>query len=288
MNEKFGKVLFAARQAASRAGGAAAGVVSGLSRKTGDLAESARLRFRAAVLEGEVEERLEEVGGLLYATHTGSPTDSDVLQKKLEEIDALQAQLAEINGKLGRETVRTCPACGAKSRPGDVFCHMYQGQGDTILGPDGRVKPELWEARRRGVLFDACNGNANFSFRVAEPAMEQGFLPDLIGSDLTPMSFHRPFVHDLPRLLSKYLMLGMKLEDVLQRVTLAPARQLGRVEELATLHAGTPADVALFRLAEQPVTFRDRDGESRTGSQVLLPQMTVKDGAIAWAQTGFN
>lgn len=203
--------------------------------------------------------------------------------------------MVELGEELGVPVVAhmTNPAVACEKvaqilRPGDVFCHMYQGQGDTILGPDGKVKPEIWEARRRGVLFDACNGNANFSFRVAEPAMEQGFLPDLIGSDLTPMSFHRPFVHDLPRLLSKYLMLGMKLEDVLQRVTLAPARQLGRVEELATLHAGTPADVALFRLAEQPVTFRDRDGESRTGSQVLLPQMTVKDGAIAWAQTGFN
>ena len=182
----------------------------------------------------------------------------------------------------------SCERAAQLLRPGDVFCHMYQGQGDTILGPDGRVKPELWEARRRGVLFDACNGNANFSFRVAEPAIAQGFLPDLIGSDLTPMSLHRPYVYDLPRLLSKYLMLGMGLEDVLARVTIAPARQLGRVEELASWTAGTPADVAVFRLAEQPVSFRDRDGEERTGSQVLLPQMTVKDGSIAWAQTGFH
>lgn len=172
-------------------------------------------------------------------------------------------------------------------RPGDVFCHVYQGQGDTILAPDGSIKPEIWEARRRGVLFDACNGNANFSFRVAEAAISQGFLPDLIGSDLTPMSLHKPFVHDLPRLLSKYLMLGMKPQEVLERVTLAPATQLKRAHELASLDAGTPADLAVFRLVNQSVTFRDRENQVRTGHQLFLPQMTIKDGSILWAQTGF-
>lgn len=181
-----------------------------------------------------------------------------------------------------------CERIAQLLRPGDVFCHVYQGQGDTILDLDGNIKPEIREARSRGVLFDACNGNANFSFPVAEAAIRQGFLPDLIGSDLTPMSLHKPFVYDLPRLLSKYLMLGMKPREVLERVTLAPAAQLGRARELASLDAGTPADLAVFRLVEQPVSFRDRDGEERIGHQVLLPQMTIKDGSIVWAQTGFH
>ncbi len=173
-------------------------------------------------------------------------------------------------------------------RPGDVFCHMYQGNGDTILEENGKVKESLWDARKRGVIFDACNGNMNFSFRIAEKAMEQGFLPDIISTDLTSMSFHKFFVHDMPRLLSKYIMMGMSLEDVLQRVTLMPAKQLNQVRELATLDSGTVADIAIFRLENDRVIFRDREGQERIGDQLLQPKMTIKDGTILWAQTGYN
>lgn len=173
-------------------------------------------------------------------------------------------------------------------RPGDVFCHMYQGQGSTILGDDGKVKREVLRARERGVLFDACNGNSNFSFRVAEPAIAQGFLPDIISTDLTPMSFHKPFVYDMCRLISKYLMLGMELKDILERVTLAPAKQLGIEKQYATLAAGTPADVAIFRLEDEQASYLDRDGEKRMGSRLFAPQMTILDGTIVWARTGFN
>ena len=129
MNEKFGKILRAARDAAIAAGGLAAGAAVSVERKAEELASSARLRFRAATLEGEVEGTLAEVGELLYATHTGSPTDSDVLQKKLEKIDALKAELAEINGRLGRASAgKICPACGAQNRPGDLFCRSCGGR----------------------------------------------------------------------------------------------------------------------------------------------------------------
>ena len=182
----------------------------------------------------------------------------------------------------------SCEKAAEILRPGDVFCHMYQAEGDTILDENGQVKQGIWEARRRGVLFDACNGNANFSFRVAEAAIKQGFLPDLTGPDLTPLSSHRPHVYDLPRLLSKYLMFGMSVRDVLERVTLAPARFLKMERSLATLAPGTPADIAIFRLEEKPVAFTDRYGEVRYYDKVLVPQMTIKDGTIVWAQTGFN
>ena len=128
----------------------------------------------------------------------------------------------------------------------------------------------------------------NFSFRIAEKAMEQGFLPDIISTDLTSMSFHKFFVHDMPRLLSKYIMMGMSLEDVLQRVTLMPAKQLNQVRELATLESGTVADIAIFRLENDRVIFRDREGQERIGDQLLQPKMTIKDGTILWAQTGYN
>ena len=128
MNETFGKMLTAVRRTAALAGGLTASGAAVVGRKAGELVDSTKLRFRAATLEGRVEGTLAEVGELLYATHTGSPTDSEVLQAKLEEIDALKAELAEVNSRLGRETAKVCPACGAESRPGDAFCRNCGGK----------------------------------------------------------------------------------------------------------------------------------------------------------------
>lgn len=169
-------------------------------------------------------------------------------------------------------------------RPGDVFCHMYQGAGDTILDENGKVKSAVREARERGVVFDACNGNANFAFSVAEKACEQGFWPDIISSDLTPMSLYQPYAFSLPFTMSKYLALGLPLGKVLDCATVAPARQLGLEDELATLRAGTTADIAIFELADKKTCFYDRAGGSVYGEKLLIPKMTIKDGRILYAQ----
>ena len=149
------------------------------------------------------------------------------------------------------------------------------------------MKEEIRRARSRGVLFDACNGRGNFLFRVAEPAIRAGFLPDVISSDNTVYGNYRHPLISLPRILSKYLMLGMSLEDVLDCATLVPARWLYR-EELATLEAGTCADIAVWKLKEGDYTFRDVSGEQRTGHQMLTPQMTIRDGEIVYAQSDFQ
>lgn len=173
-------------------------------------------------------------------------------------------------------------------RRGDVFCHMYQGIGNTLLDEKGKVKKEILKARERGVVFDACNGNANFAFKIAIPAIEQGFLPDIISTDLTPMSFFKPFVYSLPRLMSKYLSLGMSLEQIFACTILKPASMLKAERDLASLAPGTAADIAVFKLADSPVSFSDNAGDVILGQQVLIPQMTVKDGTILFAQSDFN
>lgn len=121
MNENIGKILGAA-------GRGAASAASAVSRRTGELVESARLRLRASSLEASVEETLEQVGAMLYATHTGTPANSETLQRKLEEIDRLNAELAEVNRRLGRTDTAVCPVCGAKSRSGDMFCRNCGGR----------------------------------------------------------------------------------------------------------------------------------------------------------------
>lgn len=172
-------------------------------------------------------------------------------------------------------------------RPGDVFCHMYQGQGDTIIDGGGHVKREILRARERGVIFDASNGRGNFSFDVACPAIRDGFLPDIISSDISPVTFYKQPAVSLPRLMSKYLAFGLELTQVIDMVTINPARQLGD-EELGTLKDGTVADVAVVRVIDKPMRYFDLNQKSIAGERLLVPQMTIKDGEIVYCSPGFN
>ena len=81
-------------------------------------------------------------------------------------------------------------------------------------------------------------------------------------------------------------MFGMKLEEVLDRATIGPARLIGR-EELASLEEGTEADIAVFRLKEKEVSYQDRAGHRMTGTTVLVPQLTIKGGQIVYCQADF-
>lgn len=129
MNEKMKAAWSAARRTAVQAGSLAAAAACGMGRMTGDLVTAARTKYRVAVLENRVQESLEEVGRLLYATHTGSPTDSEVLQEKLQRIDALRAEIARLQGRPAEGgKSRICPACGAINWPGDAFCRSCGGK----------------------------------------------------------------------------------------------------------------------------------------------------------------
>lgn len=172
-------------------------------------------------------------------------------------------------------------------RPGDVFCHCYQDKGtENILNPDGSVKAGILEARQRGVLFDASNGRNNYDLVVCQKAVEHGFVPDIISSDINTSGFFIQPLHSLPRILSKYLALGMSLEDVLDAAILTPAKLVGR-EELASMEPGTPADIAVIKLKNKKVSYSDMAGHHLEGTQVLVPQMTIKDGKIMYCQADF-
>lgn len=173
-------------------------------------------------------------------------------------------------------------------RPGDVFCHMYYGAGDTIIDQNGHVKKEIKKARDRGVLFDACNGKGNFEFKTALPAFSEGFYPDIISTDISPVTQYLHPVISLPRLLSKYMALGMSLKEVLDAAILAPAKQLYMEEELATLKAGSVADIAVFKIIKKQLKYFDLTGACVTGDTALIPQMTIKDGTIVYRQTDLD
>ena len=177
----------------------------------------------------------------------------------------------------------------AMLRAGDVYCHVYQGSGDTIIGANGKLRPGLDQARQRGVIFDTANGRKNFSLRVAEKALDEGFLPDIISSDVTRKTLFSEFVFSLPFTMMKFLKLGMTLDQVVAACTAAPARQIGMRGGLGTLAAGALADVAIFRREQgKVVVAKDDLGGSIALDDWLIPQMTILDGKIAYRQINFQ
>ena len=173
-------------------------------------------------------------------------------------------------------------------RPGDVYCHCHHGAGETILGSDGKVRPAMFEAQKSGIIFDACNGRNNFSFIVAQGALNQGFLPDVISTDVTRGTLYGDFVFALPYIMMKYLNMGMRLEQVVAACTSTPARLMGMKGKLGTLAPSALADVAVFRAQKKRLVMKDQQGDSITGEHMLVPQMTVLDGRIAYRQMDFQ
>lgn len=128
MNERLYEILDTVQRTAVQVGDTAADVAYGVSKKAGELLSVAKLRVRIATLEGEVRNCLTEIGEMLYATHTGNPTDSEILQQKLEEIDGLKAEIAVLNEQIGREQTGRCTTCGASIQEGDAFCRECGGK----------------------------------------------------------------------------------------------------------------------------------------------------------------
>jgi dihydroorotase len=165
--------------------------------------------------------------------------------------------------------------------PGDIITHCYHGHPGGILDDDtGQLRPEVLAARERGILFDVGHGGGSYTFAVARGAMEQGLLPDIISSDLHTSSIAGP-VFDLPTTMSKFLHLGMTLDEVVERCTVAPARVLGLEGAVGTLRPGAIADVTLLALRDGEFDLVDCARQVERASQLLTPEGVVKDGQIA-------
>ena len=173
-------------------------------------------------------------------------------------------------------------------RPGDIITHAYQDNGGSILGSDGAVSSRARAARARGVLFDVANANIHFSFKVARQAISEGFLPDTISTDLTTRSlYYRPNVFNLLHVMSKYLNMGMSIEQVFERCTIKPAQIIGRKGLTATLEEGHIADIAVIRKIRKDVIFGDRVGETLQGAFFLKAMATIKDGMLVYRDQEF-
>jgi dihydroorotase len=162
---------------------------------------------------------------------------------------------------------------------GDILTHFLHEKGDGgFTGKDGAPSDALLDARARGVIFDVGHGSGCFSWRVSEAACARhNFWPDTISSDLHVFNLQMPVV-DMPTTLSKFLHLGMKLEDAIRASTSRAADAMNQ-PQLGRLQAGLPADVSVLQLVEGDHVLIDSEGEERIASQRLVPICVFKDGA---------
>jgi len=172
-------------------------------------------------------------------------------------------------------------------RSGDVFTHVYQGKGSNIINEGGKVRHAIREARNRGVLFDTADGRGHYAFSIAKSAIADGFEPDILSTDVVRSSLFERSVFGLPLIMSKYLNLGISLQNVVKACTSTPARLIGMEGKIGTLTPGAYADVAVFKLKEMPMQLQDVFGERMICSKVFIPQMTVLNGRVVYRSLEF-
>jgi dihydroorotase len=177
------------------------------------------------------------------------------------------------------DTHTSLPVILSELTKGDVVTHSFRGGNGGILDERGNVLKEVRTAVSRGIHLDVGHGAGSFSFDTAEKALKQEIVPGTISSDVHQFNVNGP-VFDLATTLSKFLHLGLTLDEVIQRASTNPANLFGFPKGLGTLRVGAEADVALFSLLEGDFQFEDALKQTRLGHRKLVPVATVKAGRI--------
>lgn len=160
---------------------------------------------------------------------------------------------------------------------GDMITHSFHGKINGLL-ENGKIKPETQAARDRGVLFDVGHGVASFNFNTARAAFSQGFIPDVISTDLHQANINGP-VYSLPVTMDKMLALGISLADCVEKVTAAPAKYFS-MKELGKLREGYLGDITVFHMEDGEYQYNDADGNSLTGTTSIRPDLAIVGGVV--------
>jgi dihydroorotase len=281
------------------AGSAGADTFDGLRRYVIDVSETRVLAFLNISAIGMVSPLDNELEDLRHA----SPERAiGVVERNRDLIQGIKVRLSRRHvGRNGLEPLRlarkaaeavgmpimvhvgdTDPSLGeilAELRSGDLVTHCFHGRSQGILDAAGTVLPEVLEAARRGIVFDVGHGVGSFSFDVARKALAQGLTPATISSDLHYYNVNGP-VFDLATTMSKFILLGRPLEEIVAKTTSVPARLLGLADRLGSVREGFLADLAVFRLAEGEFGFEDSMKEKVLGRQRLEPVAVIRRGRI--------
>ena len=160
---------------------------------------------------------------------------------------------------------------------GDIITHIFHNNLGRILDEDGKVRPEVHAANKRGVLFDIGFGGYNFAWDVAEKAMAQGIVPHVISSDLQQFNVTGP-VYSLANVMSVFLRLGMSLSEVVDRVTAKAAASIALGDRAGSLKPGMPADISVFKIESGAFELADAVRQTRKAEARIVPMMAFKDG----------
>ena len=200
--------------------------------------------------------------------------DFEVLKRAQEAASAYKLPVMIHMG----QTVSPLPKLIALLKPGDVVTHMFAPPPNSIIDDSGHILPEVMAARRRGVWFDLGNGRAgHLRWDIADSVLKAGFLPDTFSTDWTPEG-RAAGVIDFENVMSKFLMLGMPLDQVIACATANASRTFPLFRDRGTLKVGAPADIAVLELREGTFEFVDNFENKRTGRQRLFPSATVLAG----------
>ncbi len=171
-------------------------------------------------------------------------------------------------------------------RPGDIITHTYENITERmpVVDSNGMLQPFIKSAIQKGILFDVGHGGAGFWFNQAIPALRQGLSPNSFGTDLHRFSMNAG-MKDMLNVMSKYLAMGMSIEDIILKATWAPAQAIKR-KDLGTLAEGSVADIAIIRIRKGNYGFIDAGGARIKGKKKLEAEMTIRDGKIVWDLNG--
>jgi dihydroorotase len=167
-------------------------------------------------------------------------------------------------------------------RPGDIITHCYTPQKPSIIDESGKLLPLVRKAKERGVIFDVGHAGGHFDFGLVRRAMGDGFVPNIISSDLHGRLKQPGFgiVGDLLTTLTKFLPLGLTLEQIIANCTVNAARVVGWHDRIGSLEVGREADVAVLQIVDEPITLRDSVGGEMTHKQRIAAKWTIRAGEV--------
>ena len=251
--------------------------ISGIGLTYGPLGEMEDIRYASPELTADtINAHPEVTTGVKVRQGRGQVGANGVMPLR-KAIEAAEAASTRVMTHIGAGV--PLPDVLGLMRAGDIVTHCFQGRGDTIFGDDAQLLPEVHDARERGIIFDVGHGGGSFHFPTGRRAIENGFLPDVISSDLHSLSVEGP-VFDMPTTASKFINIGMSLPDVIAAVTIAPARSIGRDDTLGSLRPGGVADIAVFDLKEGEFKFEDTHDIIETATTRLVSHLTVRNGKV--------
>jgi dihydroorotase len=238
-----------------------------------------------AKMTAAVVRQHKEIVGIKVAHYSGSewdPVDRAVAAGKIANVPVM----IDFGGTIPMLSIEELFT--KHLRPGDIFTHAFAQLASRmpIVDAQGKLLPFVVEAQKRGIIFDVGHGGGSFRFSQAIPALKSGFIPNTISTDFHTGSMNAGMKDQL-NVMSKFLNMGMTLQQVIQASTWNPALVIHR-EDLGHLSAGAGADIAVFSLQKGKFGFIDSGGYSMQGTQKLQCELTLRDGKIVYDLNGIS